>query len=73
MVFFNKNRNVRKRSGLSCCLNQSAICPLVLDGNHIDGFAFVILAKHLKPRPTECEGITFMRHRGMKGMKRGFN
>lgn len=54
-------------------LKRLDICPFMFDGNHIDGFALIILAKHLKARPTESEGITSMKCRGMKSMKRDFN
>lgn len=57
---------------------MSVIAPLmlfemVLDDNRIYGFAFIMLAKHLKAKATESEGATSVRHTGRKGMKQGFN
>ena len=44
----------------------------MLDGNHIDGFGFIIPAKQLKARPTESEGITSETQRN-EGDEKPFN
>lgn len=45
-----EGRKVKKKL---CEWLDLSICIFMFDGNNIDGFVFIILAKHLKARPTE--------------------